>query len=538
MTQPVLIDGRWRTAQEPASRFQPESPAVADELPEIYPVSSFKDLEIAIESAMKAVPELQHVKPEERADFLEGFARNIEDKADAITKMASMETGLPIEPRLKSVELPRTTNQLRQAAAAVRARSWCRAVIDTESDIRSCYAALGGPVVIFGPNNFPLAFNAVSGGDFAAAVAAGNPVIAKSHPGHPGTTMILAEAAFQALQETALPGSLFQMIYHMHPDSGLRLVSHPQVAATAFTGNRHSGLQLKNAAERAGNLIYLEMSSINPVVILPEAIREKSQEIASELFQSCTLGMGQFCTNPGLAVYVGDLKGKEFTNLVRDSFQEEPKGVMLGKEVVRSLEISLQKLQNAGARVLAGGQRIHSGGYRFQNTLLKISGRAFLENPYELQTEAFGPSTLLVEAKNVDQIAEIVHSLDGNLTGTIYSHSGHEDDHNYKKIEPLLRRKVGRLLNNKMPTGVAVTPAMHHGGPFPATGHPGFTSVGIPPAIWRFASVHCYDNVRQDRLPPELRDKNPTGSMWRYIDGDWTQKDIKHLKSQNSNLKS
>lgn len=526
MTHPVLIDGRWRTAQEPAGRFQPESPAVADELPEIYPVSSFKDLEIAIESAMKAVQELQQTKPEEKADFLEGFAQNIEDKTDALIKTASMETGLAIEPRLKSVELPRTADQLRKAAAAVRDRFWCRAIIDTKLNIRSCYAPLGGPVVIFGPNNFPLAFNAVSGGDFAAAIAAGNPVIAKAHPSHPGTTKILADAAFQALQETNLPRTLVQMVYHMHSDSGLRLVSHPQVGATAFTGNRSSGLHLKKAAERAGNLIYLEMSSINPVVILPGAIREKGREIAAELFQSCTLGMGQFCTNPGVVIYVGDSEGKEFTAFVRNSFQKEPKGVMLSKEVVRSLEISLQKLQNAGARLLEGGQRERGEGYRFQNTLLKISGIDYLKNPHELQTEAFGPSTLLIEAVDIMQITEILKSLNGNLTGTIYSHSSKKDDQIYQQIEPLLRLKVGRLLNNKMPTGVAVTPAMHHGGPFPASGHPGFTAVGIPPAIWRFAAVHCYDNVRQDRLPAELRNENPTGYMWRYVDGEWTQEDI------------
>jgi 2,5-dioxopentanoate dehydrogenase len=527
MTQPVLIDGQWRAPQEPAGNFQPESPTVADKLPEIYPVSGFKDLENAMQASMRAVRELRHVKPEECADFLEMFASNIEAKADAVTKMAAMETGLPIDPRLKSTELPRTTDQLRQAAAAVRDRTWCRAIIDTKLNIRSMYAPLGGPVFVIGPSNFPLAFNAVSGGDFAAAIAAGNPVIAKSHPSHPGTTMILAEAAFEAVQKSALPAAMVQMVYHMHPGSGLRLASHPKLGATAFTGNKSAGLQLKSAADRAGNLIYLEMSSVNPVIILPGAISEKGQNIAAELFSSCTLGMGQFCTNPGLVIYVGNPDGKDFTAAVKENFQEKPKGVMLGKEVVRGLEISLQKLQNSGARLLAGGQREHGEGYRFQNTLLKISGDDYLTNPHELQTEAFGPSTLLVEAKDTEQIIRITETLEGNLTGTIYSHSGKADNDDYQRVEPVMRQRVGRLLNDKMPTGVAVTPAMHHGGPFPATGHPGFTSVGIPPAIWRFAAVHCYDNVRQDRLPPELRDKNPTGSMWRYIDGKWTKKDIK-----------
>ena len=524
--QPVLINGEWRKAREPAGSFQPESPAVAGMLPEVYPVSGFKDLEDAVHASLQAVEQLRSIKTENRADFLEIYAQNIEDNEDSIVKTASMETGLPIEPRLKSTELPRTTRQLRQAAAAVRNRSWSRAIIDTRLNLRSMYGPLAGPVFIIGPNNFPLAFNAVSGGDFAAAIAAGNPVIAKSHPSHPGTTMILTESALQALQAASLPSHMVQMVYHMHPGSGLRLAAHPQTAATAFTGNRASGLKLKEAAEKAGNLIYLEMSSVNPVVILPGAIRENHQKIAEELFGSCTLGMGQFCTNPGLVIYAEDDRGKNFTAEIRKNFHQEPKGVMLGKEVVRGLEISLRKLQDFGARLLEGGGREKGEGYRFQNTLLKISGKEFLENPEDLQTEAFGPSTLLVGARDTAQICEILDTLEGNLTGTIYSHSENEDNAAYRQIEPRLRSKVGRLLNDKMPTGVAVTPAMHHGGPFPATGHPGFTSVGIPPAIWRFAAVHCYDNVRESRLPPELRNDNPTGKMWRHIDGEWTQKSI------------
>ncbi|MFO7866332.1 MAG: aldehyde dehydrogenase (NADP(+)) [Candidatus Aminicenantes bacterium] len=526
MTQPVLIDGHWRQPKDPAGSFQPESPVVATKLPEVYPVSGFKDLEHAVQASMKAVQECHQSDPQERAEFLDRFAENIEQTADTLVKTASMETGLPIEPRLKSVELPRTTGQLRQAAAAVRDRSWCRCIIDTKLNIRSMYASLGGPVVVIGPNNFPLAFNAVSGGDFAAAIAAGNPVIAKAHPSHPGTTKALAETAFQALQKTSLPRSMVQMVYHMHPASGLRLVSHPQVAATSFTGNKAAGLRLKESAEKAGNLIYLEMSSINPVIILPGAVRERGPEIAGELFASCTLGMGQFCTNPGVVIYVGGHAGKNFTVSVREKFCEEPKGVLLSKEVIRGLKISLRRLQDSGARLLEGGKPPRGEGYRFQNTLLKISGKEYLKSPDELQTEAFGPSTLLVEAEDVTQIMKIIETLEGNLTGTIYSHSGDRDNQDYQRIEPLLRRKVGRLLNNKMPTGVAVTPAMHHGGPFPASGHPGFTSVGIPPAIWRFAAVHAYDHVREDRLPHELRDKNPTGKMWRYIDGTWSQRDI------------
>ena len=204
-------------------------------------------------------------------------------------------------PRLADVELPRTTNQLRQAAAAAREGSWAMPTIDTKTSVRSCLAALG-PVVVFGPNNFPLAFNGVSGGDFAAAIAAGNPVIAKAHPSHPGTCQLLAEAALAAAEQTEMPSGTVQMVYKMSRDVGCRMAADPRVAAIGYTGSRAGGLALKEVCDRQGKPAYLELSSINPVVVLPGALGERGDQLAEEYAGSCLLAAGQFCTSPGFAL--------------------------------------------------------------------------------------------------------------------------------------------------------------------------------------------------------------------------------------------
>jgi alpha-ketoglutaric semialdehyde dehydrogenase len=254
---PILLAGAWQPSREQLDTIGATDPATREPLPERYPVSGRADVVAALEAGHEAAQALHAVEPNRVAHCLERFAELIEAHRRDVTALAQLETALPEEPRLNSVELPRTTDQLRQAARAVRERSWTQPVIDTGANIRSLYGPLGGPVVVFGPNNFPLAFNSVSGGDFAAALAAGNPVIAKANPGHPGTTRLLAEFAFKAVIDAGLPEATVQLLYHLPPELGLELVSHPLVGATGFTGSRRAGLELKEAADRAGKPIYL-----------------------------------------------------------------------------------------------------------------------------------------------------------------------------------------------------------------------------------------------------------------------------------------
>jgi NADP-dependent aldehyde dehydrogenase len=524
--QAVLIGGVWQAADSPVGFFTATNPATQEPLKENYPVSSFADIENTLQASHRAASELRSIRPGAIAGFLESYAHQIERHREALIQIASLETALPGEPRLRSVELPRTADQLRQAAAACRDRSWCRATIDTKNKIRSKHGPLGGPVVILGPSNFPFAFNPMAGGDFAAAVASGNPVIAKSHPGHPGTTKIFAEIALEVLKENNLPPGIVQLLYHFGPEDGLKLAAHPLVGATAFTGSRSSGLRLKKAADEAGNPVYLEMSSLNPVILLPGSLEERSDQIAEELFTSCTMGSGQFCTKPGLVILRHCPQSEIFFDCTLNLFRQAPPCILLGQDSLGRLREAIARMALHGAEIVTGNRESAGPGYRFENTLLRVSGERFLDHPQELQVEAFGSVSLVVFAKDNEQMLKIVETLEGSLTGTIYSESHHRDDDLYDKIEPILRLKVGRLLNDKMPTGVAVCPAMNHGGPYPATGHPGFTSVGIPGSLLRFTALHCYDSVRPPRLPEELQDKNPTGRMWRFIDGEWTQRDV------------
>jgi NADP-dependent aldehyde dehydrogenase len=459
------------------------------------------------------------------AEFLERYADRLDQNAEALVAIAAAETALPAAPRLKDVELPRTTNQLRQAAAAARDGGWSDPTIDTAANIRSMLGPVG-PVIVFGPNNFPFAFNGIAGGDFAAAVAAGNPVIAKGHSSHPGTTRLMAVEAQAAAEQTGMPAGFVQLIYRTSHSDGARMVAHPNVGAVGYTGSRQAGLVIKEAADRVGTPAYLELSSINPVFILPGALSERLEALAEEFTTSCLMGTGQFCTNPGLVVLLKSDQSDAFLKSVTTRFHDAPVGTMLSTGVRRNFEQGINQLQAAGAVLETGGQAGGGTGVSFHNTLLSTSGASFLGAAEEMQTEAFGNSSLFVVADDPQQMQAVAEALEGNLTGSIYSDSKGADDALYDRVAAVLRERVGRLLNDKMPTGVAVSVAMNHGGPFPATGHPGFTAVGMPASIRRFSSLWCYDGVRPHRLPAALQDKNPSGSLWRCVDGDRTQADV------------
>ncbi len=518
----VLIAGQWRAAKA-SGTFRAENPATGTPLPEEFPTSTWADCDEALNAAADAAKTLRTISPEQIAKFLTRYAERIEARKNEIVETAHLETALPKAPRLADVELPRTTNQLRQAAAAALEGSWALPTIDTKTNIRSLLAPFG-PVLIFGPNNFPFAYNGIAGGDFAAAIATGNPVIAKAHPNHPRTSQILAEEAIAAVRETGLPPATAQMIYNIAPEDGLRMVADKRLGAIGFTGSRAAGLKLKAAADAVGKPIYLEMSSLNPVVILPGALAERGAKIVEEFSGSCLMASGQFCTNPGLVILMAGDATEKIIASVAEKFAAAPVGTLLSSGVASGLQVNVKKLQSAGAEIVAGGQPVSVN--RFANTLLRVGGEKFLAEAEKLQTEAFGNVSLFVVVRDADEMEKILSQIEGNLTGGIYSDTNGADDSLYEKFAPILRAHVGRFLNDKMPTGVAVVASMNHGGPFPATGHPGFTAVGIPASLRRFVALHCYDNVRAARLPLALQNKNPKGKMWRLIDGQWSQADI------------
>ena len=511
----VLIDGQWRDAAA-SGRFRALDPASGEACAEEFPISSAADLEAALAAASAAAPRLAATAPEAIADFLERYAAGIEAEAETLSALASRETGLPAATRLAGNELPRTCNQLRLAAAAVRQRSWTQPVIDTAAGLRSSLGPIGKPELVFGPNNFPLAFHAISGSDFASAIAARNPVIAKGHPNHPGTGRALAQIAHRAAAEAGLPAASIQFVHHFESADGLALCGDPRLGAIGFTGSRQAGLALKAAADAAGIPFFGELSAINPVLMLPGALAERGAALAEEYFGSCTLGSGQFCTNPGLLIVPGGGDGDAFVAAAAARFAAAAPALMFSEAVLAALEQGMATLRAAGARLVAGAGERHGPGLRFTPSLLEVDAASFLAAPDALQTEVFGPVGLILRSPDEATTLRIIETLVGSLTGSIYSAAS--DQPQAARLARALRPHVGRLIANRMPTGVAVSAAMNHGGPYPSTTSRSFTSVGMPAAIRRFAALQCWDHAPDAWLPDELKDANPH-RVWRLVDG-------------------
>lgn len=523
--EPVLIAGQWQAAHDVCASFRAEDPARGEPIGPTFPVCGGADIEAALMAAGEAAMELAAATPERVAAFLDAYAALIDKDADTLVALAHAETALPAPTRLAGNELPRTSDQLRQAAKAARRFSWTQPVIDTAKGLRAHYAPLGKPVLVFGPNNFPFAFNAISGSDFASAIAARNPVLAKAHPSHPATSQRLAELAHEALRASGLPMASVQLLYHFDNALGLQLAGDARLGAIAFTGSRSGGLALKAAADKAGVPIYAEMSSINPVFLLPGALAERGVALAQEFFSSCTMGSGQFCTNPGIVIVPVNPAGDAFVTAAVKHFAASAPNVLFAGNVRDRLDQAIRALRDAGAEWLAGGARGGGPGYDYAPTLLSVDEATFLAHADALQGEAFGPASLLVRVTSVEAMVAIAERFEGNLTGTLYRAADGSDDAAWRQVAAVLRPRVGRLSCNKMPTGVAVSPAMNHGGPYPSTSHAGFTAVGMPAAIRRFSALHCYDGVPDELLPVELRDRNP-GAIPRLVDGQWTRADI------------
>ncbi|MGH3441836.1 MAG: aldehyde dehydrogenase family protein [Nitriliruptorales bacterium] len=520
--QRVLIDGAWVTSRG-SETFASTDPKTGGVLGR-YPVSPWSELDRALDAGSVAYALASGADEERFAVFLERFADRLEAAAENILDTAHGETRLPVRPRLADQEMPRTTDQLRQAAHAVRARSWKRPTLSPQARIGSLRVPLPGSVCTFGPNNFPLAFNAVSGGDFAAAVATGHPVIAKANPGHPATTALLAAEARRAVEEARLPPAFVQMIYHTDDADGRRMVADPRVAAIAYTGSLTAGVTLKEAADRAGKPVYLEMSSVNPVVVSPGALAERATAVADELAQSMLSASGQLCTSPGLIFVLEGQGAAVLRRELRHRLERQPGGPLLAANVQSGLEASRARWLGAGARVVAEGMAAPAR-CAFPNTMLEVAGSTFLADPATFQEEAFGNLSLYVVAADMDELCLALARLRGNLAGSIYTASA-GDGQFYGAVEPVLAQRVGRLLNDKPPTGVAVVAAMHHGGPYPSAGHPGFTAVGSPASLDRFTMLRSYDNVSDNRLPDELKAGNPLG-LQRYVDGEWTRRPVR-----------
>jgi 2,5-dioxopentanoate dehydrogenase len=518
--EPILLAGAWKAAAA-ARTYRAFDPATGEARAGIWPVSHWSDVDAALVAATAAAAELARLPGAALAAFLERYAARLEARAEELVAVAHVETGLAVKPRLADVEMPRTLDQLRQAAASAREGTWRMAMIDRPKNIRAAATGLG-PVVVLPPANFPFAYGAVTGGDFAAAIAAGNPVIAKAHEGHPSVSRLAAEEARAALAETGLPAATVQLLHGLDPADGERLVADPRVGATGFTGSQTAGEKLFRAASAAGRVIWVEMGSVNPVVLLPGALAERGGVIADELTASVTGSAGQFCTKPGVVFLVGDAAGRAFVEAVTAKFAAIGPQVLLGPAGCARLVAAVERLVESGARLRAGSAAA-SGPASHVPVLLEVSGSELLTSPERFIVEAFGNATVLVVCASLDELARAVARAHGSLGASLYAARDGRDDDVFATLAGLLVARAGRVIENRMPTGLAVVPSMQHGGPWPSAGPPFFSAVGFPWTILRFARRVCYDGWTESRLPEIVRDASPAGRPWRFIDGAWTQ---------------
>ncbi len=507
--------------------FQAINPTNGQALSPPFFEASTAEVNRALELASQAFQTYGKLSPETRAHFLQQCADEIEALGDDLVERAVQETALG-RSRIIS-ERGRTVNQLRMFADLVAEGSWVDARIDRaqpdrqpapKPDIRRMLIPIG-PVVVFGASNFPLAFS-VAGGDTASALAAGCSVIVKAHPAHPGTSELVGRAILKAATETGMPEGVFSLLHGPGPEVGLALVRHPLTQAVGFTGSLRAGRALFDAAMTRPKPIpvYAEMGSVNPVFVLPKALAERGGSIAQGLQKSVTLGVGQYCTNPGLIVGAEGSELKGLTKELAALAQGTPPGTMLYPGIRNAYEERVAEFSKTpGVRLSARSEMApDEAKNEVASAVFETSASTLLGNR-ALSEEVFGPSTVVATCQNREELLEVARSLEGHLTATI--HGTPEELAEYRDLIATLENKVGRLIFNGFPTGVEVCPAMNHGGPYPATTDVHYTSVGTA-AIQRFVRPLCYQDFPQEMLPPELRDGNPRG-IWRLVDNTWTR---------------
>jgi alpha-ketoglutaric semialdehyde dehydrogenase len=498
------------------------NPTTGQRLQPAFISATPEEVDLSARLAAEAFGIYRRVSGRDRGAFLRTIAAKIESIAEDVIERAGQETALP-RARLQG-ETARTCGQLRLFAQVAEEGSWVNARVDRadpnrkpapKPDIRSMLRPLG-PVVVFGASNFPLAFS-VAGGDTASALAGGNPVIVKAHAAHPGTSELVGRAVQESVRECGLPEGVFSLLFGSGSRVGMALMKHPSVKAGGFTGSRTAGRILMDVAAARPEPIpfYAEMSSTNPVFILPRALRERAGDIAAGLHTSFTLGAGQFCTKPGIVFLPQCSDAAAFAGKLRQSVAESAPFHLLTKIIHSSYDsaIAQRKTQAAVKLIAEGPQAAADAGFAVSSALFETEAAAFLGS--DLEAEIFGPTTLLVQHSGREQVLAIARSLEGHLTATI--HGTEQDLEEFAELIAILETKVGRLVFNGFPTGVEVTHAMVHGGPYPSTSDGRSTSVGSQ-AIFRFTRLVCYQGFPDSALPDELKDANPLG-IWRMIDG-------------------
>ena len=484
--------------------------------------NTLSPINTVMQNAAVAFAAYQKTNPQNRALFLETIANNIESLGDALIAKASEETNLPAA-RLTG-ERGRTTMQLRMFAQMLREGSWVEASVDTaipdkipaKPDIRKILVPLG-PVVVFGASNFPFAYS-TAGGDTASALAAGCSVVVKGHPGHLQTSIMVAGAIESAIQSCGMPANTFQHVSDASFEAGKALVQDPLTTAVGFTGSFTGGKALYDYAAARKNPIpvFSEMGSINPVLFLPDTLYHNAESLAKQYAGSITLGMGQFCTNPGLLIAVAGEGLDSFLQILGKEIESIVPAKMLHAGIHKAYFEKMQAaLQEKGVKLLAQSTAT-PGALEALPSIATVTGEIFLQDPL-LHEEVFGPYSLMVVCKDMDELKAVWKSLAGQLTTTLM---GTDIDfamhHSLLDIAPTI---AGRIVFNGVPTGVEVCPSMVHSGPFPACTDSRFTAVGTG-AVKRWVRPVCYQNCPNDLLPDALKEGNPLG-IFRLVNNEW-----------------
>ncbi|WP_149275546.1 aldehyde dehydrogenase (NADP(+)) [Pareuzebyella sediminis] len=487
-----------------------------------------EEIDSAVQKAYEAFQSYKNFSGNKKAEFLDAIAEEIEALGDILIETYMKESGLP-EGRARG-ERGRTMGQLRAFSNLLREGSWVEATIDRAQpdreplpkiDIRKMLFPVG-PIAVFGSSNFPLAFS-TAGGDTASALAAGCPVIVKSHPMHSGTGELVSSAVIKAAEKTGMPDGLFSNLNSSGIEVGQQLVFHPKIKGVGFTGSIKGGTALyKLANDRKEPIpVFAEMGSINPVVALPSALNEKGEEWAEKYAGSIMLGAGQFCTNPGLILGIKSTSLDRFLDSLGKAIEKLEPSCMLHPNIHANYEKGKQEVSGqGGATVIADYSASVADNYG-QQKVLTVNGANFLKNP-KLHQEVFGPFSIVVRCSDAAELTEVLHKLEGQLTGTVLGSAGEIES--YAKVVDALTSRVGRIIFNGVPTGVEVCPSMQHGGPFPASTDSRFTSVGTS-AIKRWVRPISFQNWPQEALPEELKDDNPLGIM-RILDSEHSKDQV------------
>ncbi len=492
--------------------------------------ATIQQIDALMNKAWKAFHVYRKYSLKQRADFMRVIAVELESCGDALIQTAMKETHLP-EARLRN-ERGRTIFQLNQYADACEDGTWLEARIDTavpeknppKPDIRKMLVPLG-PVVVFGASNFPFAYS-TAGGDTACAFAAGCPVIVKAHPAHPQTSGMVAEAILRAARACKMPEGIFAHVHGVSFETGKALVMHPHTKAVGFTGSYSGGKQLFDwANERKEPIpVFAEMGSVNPVFLLPEKLRSSAADMARMYAGSITLGVGQFCTNPGLIIGIESDGLQTFIHDLGKAIQQVEPGLMLHTGIANSykekkeialLQEDVHLVAESELRSDRPGLSRTNGGLTGSPTIATASGATFLANPV-LHQEVFGPYSIIIRCKDMNEMIQVAGNLEGQLTSTLMATEN--DIKNNNELVESVKNICGRFILNGVPTGVEVCLSMQHGGPFPATTDSRFTSVGAD-GIKRFARPLALQNWSNEMLPDELKDENPLG-IWRTVNSE------------------